>query len=203
VNESALTAERIIEAAEEVLRRFGPDKATVVDVARALGVSHGSVYRHFPSKAALRDAVVERWLARTSEPLTEVVVEDGPSLERLRRWLVLLMASKRAKVSDDPELFATYTRLAADAGAVVQRHVDTLAGQIAAILADGVARGELTVADPDACGRAILDATGRFHHPAHAQEWSDPGIEEAFEDVWALVAGGLAPVAARPQPAPQ
>jgi hypothetical protein len=44
-----LTQERILEAAEEVLRRFGPAKANVVDVARALGVSHGSVYRHFPS----------------------------------------------------------------------------------------------------------------------------------------------------------
>ena len=59
----SLTAERILEAAEEVLRRYGPAKANVVDVARALGVSHGSVYRHFPSKAALRDAVTERWLA--------------------------------------------------------------------------------------------------------------------------------------------
>ena len=37
-------------AAEEVLRRYGPPKATVVDVARALGVSHGSVYRHFPEQ---------------------------------------------------------------------------------------------------------------------------------------------------------
>ena len=64
MTESALTPEQILEAAEDVIRRFGPTKATVVDVARALGVSHGSVYRHFASKAALRDAVTERWLAR-------------------------------------------------------------------------------------------------------------------------------------------
>ena len=46
-----LTPERILEATEDVLRRYGLTKATVVDVARALDVSHGSVYRHFPSKA--------------------------------------------------------------------------------------------------------------------------------------------------------
>jgi AcrR family transcriptional regulator len=40
-----------------------------VDVAQALGVSHGVVYRHFPSKAALRDAVTERWLTRLVAPL--------------------------------------------------------------------------------------------------------------------------------------
>ena len=55
--EAALTAEQVLVAAEDVLRRYGPAKATVVDVARELGVSHGSVYRHFPSKTALRDAV--------------------------------------------------------------------------------------------------------------------------------------------------
>src|SRR5690606_25901547 len=64
-----LTAERILAATEEVLRRHGPAKATVVDVARALGVSHGSVYRHFRTKAALREAVTKRWLDRTSEAL--------------------------------------------------------------------------------------------------------------------------------------
>lgn len=71
-----LSAERILDTAEEVLRRFGPAKATVLDVARALGVSHGSVYRHFPSKAALRAAVAERWLARVSTPLVEIATGE-------------------------------------------------------------------------------------------------------------------------------
>ena len=61
--EGHLTPDGILDAAETVLRRFGPKKASVVDVARALGVSHGSIYRHFPSKKALRDAVAGRWLA--------------------------------------------------------------------------------------------------------------------------------------------
>jgi len=59
-----LTPERILEVTEDVLRRYGLAKATVVDVARALDVSHGSVYRHFPSKASLREAVAKRWLER-------------------------------------------------------------------------------------------------------------------------------------------
>src|SRR5437867_13402029 len=105
MNEAALTRERILDAAEDVLRRFGPAKATVVDVARALGVSHGSVYRHFPSKAALRESVAERWLDRVSAPLAAVVADDGPAVDRLRRWLDLLVATKRKKALDDPDLF--------------------------------------------------------------------------------------------------
>ena len=78
MSEAALTPDRILDAAEETLTRYGPAKTTVVDVARALGVSHGSVYRHFSSKAALRDAVTERWLARVSDPLATIAAEDTP-----------------------------------------------------------------------------------------------------------------------------
>jgi AcrR family transcriptional regulator len=97
MTDEALTPDRILDAAEDVLRRYGPAKATVVDVARAFGVSHGSVYRHFPSKAALRDAVTERWLARVSEPLATVVTEDSLAPQRLKHWLDLLIAFKRKK----------------------------------------------------------------------------------------------------------
>lgn len=191
MTEATLTSDRILEAAEDVLRRFGPAKATVVDVARALGVSHGSVYRHFPSKAALRDAVTERWLARVSAPLAVVAAEDSPAPERLRRWFDLLRSSKKKKVLDDPELFATYCEIVADARDVVRAHVDNLTGQIARILADGIRRGEFTAVDPAAAGRAVFDATARFHNPVHAAEWADPGIDVAFEGVWALVLAGL------------
>jgi AcrR family transcriptional regulator len=189
--EAVLTADRILETAEEALRRFGPAKATVVDVARALGVSHGSVYRHFPSKAALRDAVTERWLARVSAPLSAIADEDGPAPDRLRRWFDALIGAKHAKALADPELFATYLALAADARAVVAEHVDHLTGQLAHIVADGVTQGVFATPDPAATGRALFDATARFHNPAHAGEWSDPANAAAFAAVWGLLLRGL------------
>lgn len=188
-----LTPERILEAAEAVLRRYGLAKANVVDVARALGVSHGSVYRHFPSKAALRDAVTERWLAEISEPLESVAAGKGTAPERLRRWLDLLVTSKRRKALDDPELFATYVALTTDARAVVTAHVDHLVGQLEQIIADGVARGELAPTDPRRAARAMFDATTRFHNPVHAAEWADPGVDAAYEAVQRLLLAGLTP----------
>jgi AcrR family transcriptional regulator len=187
----ALTREQILEAAEEALRRFGPAKANVVDVARALGVSHGSVYRHFASKAALRDAVTERWLAGISEPLEAVADKKGPAAQRLERWLDGLVEAKRRKALDDPELFATYIELAAEAREVVMAHVDTLVAQLARIIGDGAARGEFSASDPFATARAVFDATARFHNPAHAPEWSDPGIDGAYKNVRALVLAAL------------
>jgi AcrR family transcriptional regulator len=198
VSDEALTRERILEAAEDVLRRFGPDKATVVDVARALGVSHGSVYRHFPSKVALRDAVAERWLARIAKPLAVIAHDRGPAVARLRRWFDQLIRLKRKKALDDPELFATYVRLVSGSREVIQAHVETLSAQLARIISDGTARGELDTADPATAARAMFTATSRFHNPVHAAEWTDPGIDASFEEVLSLLLRGLgARVAAR------
>ena len=189
----ALTRDKILEAAEQVLRRFGPAKTTVVDVARALAVSHGSVYRHFASKVELLDAVVEGWLKRTSDPLEAIVTDTAPPRERLRKWFTALMAAKRSKVTSDPEMFAASREIFAAAHDVVARHVATLEGQIARILADGVKRGDFAIDDVPGRASAIFDALVRFHDPAHATEWNDPAVDVAFERVWALIDATLTP----------
>ncbi len=191
MSETALTREKILEAAEEVLRRFGPGKATVVDVARALAVSHGSVYRHFADKAALRDAVVSVWLTRMDGPLDAIAAEDGPAGERLHRFLGELALMKRSRLLDDPELFAAYHALTLDARAVVGEHIAFLLKLITQIIREGIVSGEFAPRDPDAAARGVLVATSAFHNPANAAEWSRPDTDTLFEDVWAIILGGL------------
>ncbi|SHL62610.1 transcriptional regulator, TetR family [Bradyrhizobium lablabi] len=186
-----LTPERILEATEDVLRRFGLAKATVVDVARALDVSHGSVYRHFPSKASLREAVAKRWLDRVDVPLREIAEGSGPATARLERWLRALFAAKYKRVCEDPEMFATYLTLARDACAAVKAHKDGLVDQIAHILSDGVKEGAFDVGDVKATARAVFDATIRFHHPAHSEEWCDPATPARIDAVLTLLFKGL------------
>ncbi|MFC4504836.1 MULTISPECIES: TetR family transcriptional regulator [Streptomyces] len=189
-----LTAARILEATEEVLRRHGPAKATVVDVARALGVSHGSVYRHFRTKAALREAVVKRWLDRTLEELTAITSDEGRTPEtRLRDWLTRLFAAKRDKAADDPELFATYFVLAKEtqAGPAVGEHIDDLTGQLTRIIEAGVESGAFAVSDPAVEARAVFQATGRFHDPDYAGEWLRPEADADFRAVLELLVRGL------------
>jgi AcrR family transcriptional regulator len=187
-----LTTERILAATEEVLRRYGPAKATVVDVARVLGVSHGSVYRHFRTKAALRAAVTKQWLDRTTELLAGITADsDRGAEERVREWLAALFAAKRQKAGIDPELFATYSVLAHDAGEVVSAHVAELTGQLTVIVRDGVEAGTFTVDDPASAARALFQATGRFHDPGYAKDWEQPGVEGEFEAVVDLLVRGL------------
>src|ERR1700749_3853556 len=106
--DAPLPLDRILAAAEDVVRRFGPAKATVVDVARALGVGHAAVYRHVGTKAALRDLVGSRWARDTMPPLRAIAAKRGPTPERLRQFFDALIAIKRRRAAEDPELFAAY-----------------------------------------------------------------------------------------------
>jgi AcrR family transcriptional regulator len=190
-SEAPLTRERIMATAEDVVRRFGPTKATVVDVARALGVSHAAVYRHVSSKAELRDLVVSRWAEATMPPLRAIAAQRGPAPQRLRRLFDALINVKRRRALDDPELFAAYRTLAADAKSAAAVHVEELVGLAATIIRAGIKDGAFRSVDALVAARAVLFATSRFHHPAHAAEWRNPDIDSAYNDVWRLLLDGL------------
>jgi hypothetical protein len=64
---------------------------------------------------------------------------------------------------------------------------------VATIIASGVKDGTFRTVDPVAAGRAVLVATSKFHHPAHAAEWAGPAIDAAYDDVWQLLMDGLCP----------
>jgi AcrR family transcriptional regulator len=189
--DAPLTLERILVAAADVIRRFGPSKATVVDVARALGVSHTAVHKHVGSKAGLRDMVVGRWVEATMPPLRAIAAAPGPAPGRLRSLIDALIAVKRGRATEDPELFAAYGTLASGAKSVVVAHVEEMVELVASIIADGVAEGAIASTDPKATARAVLYATSRFHHPAHVAEWGDPAIDAAYDEVWQLLMDGL------------
>jgi AcrR family transcriptional regulator len=191
LTDAPLTRDRIVATAEDVIRRFGPAKATVVDVARALGVSHAAVYRHVGTKAELRDLVVGRWVEELMPPLRAIAARPGPAPARLKRLFDTLIALKHRRAAEDPELFAAYRTLAVGTQSVAAAHVEELVGLAATIIRAGIADGTFRRVNPMAAARAVLFATSRFHHPAHAGEWGNPALEATFKDVWRMVMDGL------------
>jgi hypothetical protein len=139
----------------------------------------------------LREAVTKRWLDRTSERLAVIAAADRDPEIRLRDWLAALFEAKRHKAGDDPELFATYTVLTDENGAVVGEHIADLTAQLTRIIADGAGSGAFAVPDPAAAARAVFHATGRFHDPCYAREWTRPGVGEEFTAVVDLLVRGL------------
>jgi AcrR family transcriptional regulator len=184
--------QRILDAAEVVLRRHGPGKTNVVDVARELGQTHASVYRYFSSKAELFEALVERWLARASEPLEAIARSRKPAADRLREWLMALFRAKVRKITADPELFSTYEAMVVESPRAVAHHLGMLDEHVESIIADGVAAGEFPPdTDLRRATRAILGGSLRFHHPALLAKPPGPPGERDAADVFSLLVAGL------------
>jgi AcrR family transcriptional regulator len=82
-------AERNIAAIlDAALACFGRNaEASLTDVARAAGVGRVTLYRHFPSREALVDAVLDHAISRADTALEAVAVDDGPAPEALARLI--------------------------------------------------------------------------------------------------------------------
>jgi AcrR family transcriptional regulator len=80
--DAALNRDRLLAAAVRVFDAQGLD-ASVTEIARVAGVGMGTLYRRFPTKAALIDALVHEVLDATIEMAREAAdAPDGSGLER-------------------------------------------------------------------------------------------------------------------------
>lgn len=77
------TKEKILYAALDLFAREGYSAASVRDIAAQLGITKGALYRHYPSKRAILEAIVERMEQRDREnarahALPERAIADAP-----------------------------------------------------------------------------------------------------------------------------
>src|ERR1700758_4231348 len=77
--------ERVLEAAKAVFSQGGPE-ASLEAVAKRAGVGIGTLYRHFPTREALYEAVYRREVQQLVE-LAEQLKGEPDAVEALRRWL--------------------------------------------------------------------------------------------------------------------
>jgi AcrR family transcriptional regulator len=185
------TRNLILETAERQLRRHGLAKMTVVDIAQASGMSHANVYRFFPTKAAIFDAITERWLGATERMVSEIAARPVPAAERLEECVIQLHRSKRRKVEQDPEIFDTYCAIARGCREVFEVHRTRVVERLESIVRDGVAAGEFQVADTAAAVASLRHATLKFHDPRLIAESLEEPTEEQARRVVRLIIAGL------------
>src|SRR5260370_4468645 len=77
--------ERVLEAAKVVFSAGGPE-ASLEAVAQTAGVGIGTLYRHFPTREALFEAVYRREVQQIAD-LAEQVKEKAQPVDALRRWM--------------------------------------------------------------------------------------------------------------------
>lgn len=81
--------ERILEVAKEVFARSGAN-TTLDDIAKQAGVGPGTLYRHFPARDALLEAVYRTEVEKLAAAERKFA-ETMPPLEALRAWMLLFV----------------------------------------------------------------------------------------------------------------
>lgn len=124
--------DRLLQAAKAVFSAGGPE-ASLETVAKRAGVGIGTLYRHFPTREALFEAVYRREVQQLSDLADQLKNEPDP-LEALRRWLRSnvefvatkkgMMAALELAVHGSSDLYAqTFERLTKAVGGLLDRAV--------------------------------------------------------------------------------
>jgi AcrR family transcriptional regulator len=77
--------DRLTEAARAVFREQGYG-ASLDEVAKRAGVGAGTLYRHFPSRDVLMDAIMQSWVQRVNDAADKVLVHEGDARDLLLSW---------------------------------------------------------------------------------------------------------------------
>ena len=189
------TDARILELAAEHIRRHGIERTTVVAIARDAGMSHANVYRYFPSKEALVDAVTAHWLRPVETGIHDIADAPDPADDKLERLLLALFRAYRQKLEADPNLYGLFTAAVREGRGIARKHRSRVQTEIGRILDEGMGGGAFQPADARRSLALVFDGANRFIHPACVgmdAEIPRGQMENRFERVIRLILRGLA-----------
>lgn len=147
---------QILEAAFECFATRGYHTATMDDLARASGLSKGSLYWHFSSKEDVFLALFDRWVEPIFDAWSRLSTEDRPSLDLVRA----LGEISVEKLASGPIPLGAWAEFLLQPKAR-ERYASMLRQsreRLAALVRRGVERGEIRDLDPEGIAVALTAA---------------------------------------------
>lgn len=171
--------ERILEVAREAFTQHGPE-ATMDDIARRAEIGPGTLYRHFPTRDALIEAVFRSEVERLTAAGQRYAVTMGP-LEALRAWMFVFIDYVAGKLLILPAL----DTVPGGSMRMIEGTRGQVHGTFRELVEGAIESGDLSAdADPDDIIRALI---GVFHTT------SLPGWESSARRIVDILIDGSRP----------
>jgi AcrR family transcriptional regulator len=154
--------ERLMEAAKAAFAEVGAD-VSLEEIARRAGVGIGTLYRHFPTRDAIVEAVYRREVQQLADAAPRLV-DALPPAEALRAWMRVFIdyiAAKKVIAPALKSLVGGGSALYADSSARIN-------GAIALLVERARASGDIR---PDADSADLLRALIGFAYVNSAPDW--------------------------------
>jgi AcrR family transcriptional regulator len=175
------TRARIMETAEALFRRLGFAKTAVADIAAELKMSPANVYRFFPSKNAIVEAICRRCLSEVEEKTWSVARAKGPAGERMERLFLEILAYHKENLLIERRVNEIVVFAMEHMWDTIRAHKDVMRSTIELVVRDGVESGEFEPVDPRATAEVIFRSMMCFCHPMLVSESLEQGHDAETE----------------------
>ena len=171
--------EHILEVAKEAFTRKGAE-ASLDDIARQSGIGSGTLYRHFPTRDALIEAVYRSEVEKLAESEKRFAA-TLPPLEALRAWMLLFISH----VADKKLIIPAMNTVAGGSIRLIEGSRSLIHGAFIRLVERAMASGDLRPeTNPHDFIRALI---GVFHTTAL------PGWEESARRLVDILIAGSRP----------
>jgi AcrR family transcriptional regulator len=159
------TRARIVDAAEMLFRRLGFAKTAVADIASELGMSPANVYRFFPSKNAIVEAICQRCLAEVEDKAWAVARGRGSAADRMERMILDIFTYHRDNFITEQRVHDMVLVAIEHSWDAIKVHKQAMHAALELIVRDGIAAGEFEVVDPRETATVMMQSLIRYTHP--------------------------------------
>jgi AcrR family transcriptional regulator len=159
------TRARIMETAEALFRRLGYDKTTVADIASELRMSPANVYRFFPSKTAIVQAICQRCLNELDEKIWVIARSKSSASERLERLQFEIFAYHKENLLEEQKVNDIVMVAMEESWDAIMAHKEVIRTAIELILRDGIEAGEFERVDPRETSALMMKGFIAYCHP--------------------------------------
>ena len=156
---------RLMRIAADHLERFGAKRLTVTAVAEEAGMTHANVYRYFPSKADLIDAVAGHWLREVEGTLADIVDGPDPVEDKLERFVTAIARAYRDCAVEKPSVFDVYVSSVEASRGIARKHRGRHLRLLERILEEGLTTESFAPEDRERAMAFVIDAVQRFVNP--------------------------------------
>ena len=185
--------EQIVEAAGEHFSRYGYEKTTVSDLAKAIGFSKAYIYKFFDSKQAIGEAICSKSLSAIVAAVEEAVAGASTPTEKFRRMFKVLTTTCMSLFFDDRKLYDIAASSASEGWPSARAYAERIRQILTDLVREGRETGEFERKTPlDETVHAIYLVMCPYFNPLLLQH-NLAHIEEAPVQLSNLVLRSLAP----------
>lgn len=195
---------RILQVAEERFRRVGHLKTSMADIAAELDMSPANLYRFFPARQAISDAICHRAVKEIADIAFAIALMDMPAALKIERLLTAVHRYNRARFFNDRRMHDMIIAASRANPAILAVHLDRMEKLFEYIIRQGVEAGEVEGACPAQAARALNGSFAIFLDPAlieHCLRY-DPDSDVTLRERLRIVLPALLPAALTSTPPP-